>query len=221
MDGVHDLGGFVGLGAIQRETDEPVFHAEWERRVFSILIAVLGQGLANLDEVRHAIERMDPVDYLSSSYYEHWLDGSLRVLVEKGVITREAFEEKARAISGGEATVPHRDDKKLADWLVQLLGAGGSPVRPTDQAARFAIGDSVRVRKMHPKGHTRCPRYVRGARGKVLLLHGNHVFPDANAHGPERAEHLYCVEFRAQDLWGEGSDSLRIDLWESYLDAEV
>jgi nitrile hydratase subunit beta len=29
MNGVHDMGGMHGMGPIEAERDEPVFHAEW------------------------------------------------------------------------------------------------------------------------------------------------------------------------------------------------
>ena len=33
MNGVHDMGGMHGMGPIQYEKNEPVFHAAWEGRV--------------------------------------------------------------------------------------------------------------------------------------------------------------------------------------------
>jgi nitrile hydratase len=73
---------------------------------------------------------------------------------------------------------------------------------------------------MHPLGHTRLPRYVRGRLGTIARRHGAHVFPDANAHGlGERPQHLYQVRFEAQELWGGSNNSaVYIDLWESYLE---
>ena len=36
MNGIDDFGGMHGLGRIVREENEPVFHAEWERRAFGM-----------------------------------------------------------------------------------------------------------------------------------------------------------------------------------------
>ena len=72
MNGIHDLGGMHGMGPIRPEANEPVFHEDWERRVFGVMIATFAGGQFNVDEFRHAIERMDPAHYLESSYYEHW-----------------------------------------------------------------------------------------------------------------------------------------------------
>ena len=69
MNGIHDMGGMHGFGRVQREENEPVFHAPWEGRVLGISRACSAQQLFNIDESRHGIERMSPVDYLASSYY--------------------------------------------------------------------------------------------------------------------------------------------------------
>ena len=39
MNGVHDMGGMHGLGPVQHEQNEPVFHAPWEGRVFALNLA--------------------------------------------------------------------------------------------------------------------------------------------------------------------------------------
>src|SRR4029453_19407324 len=94
MDGVHDLGGMHGFGRVEREANEPVFHAEWEATVLAMQRWVRGRGIVTLDECRHAIERMAPADYLGSSYYARWLDALDRVLVEKGVVTADEVERR-------------------------------------------------------------------------------------------------------------------------------
>jgi hypothetical protein len=42
MNSAHDLGGMHGFGPInpEPEGEEPVFHAEWEKRVFGLTLAV-------------------------------------------------------------------------------------------------------------------------------------------------------------------------------------
>ena len=111
MDGIHDLGGMQGFGAVEREEDEPVFHAPWEAAVVAIMRSVGAQGLCNIDEFRHAIERMQPAHYLSASYYEKWLDGIARLLVEKGVVTPAQIDSRAEFFSArpdAPATAPIR-----------------------------------------------------------------------------------------------------------------
>jgi nitrile hydratase len=93
---------------------------------------------------------------------------------------------------------------------------------PDGPAACFEPGDPVVTRNVHPRGHTRLPRYARGKRGVVNRVHGAHPLADANAAGQgPRMEPLYSVRFDAQELWGESADgrgSVYIDLWESYLE---
>jgi nitrile hydratase subunit beta len=87
MNGIHDCGGMQGYGPVVREKNEPIFHAEWEGRVFGMFFALFGGGHMNVDEFRWAIERMGAVHYLESTYYEHWLACYERVLDEKGIVT--------------------------------------------------------------------------------------------------------------------------------------
>lgn len=99
MNGVHDLGGMHGLGPLVIEKDEPVFHHEWERRVFGMFLPVFATGAFNIDEFRHAIERMGPA-YLQTSYYEHWLAAFETLLEEKGMISAQEFSARRARIAG-------------------------------------------------------------------------------------------------------------------------
>ena len=94
MDGVHDLGGMHGFGPVERDPNEPPFHAPWEAVMVAIQRAGRTAGIYSIDEFRHGIERMDPAHYLGSSYFEHWLDGITRILAEKGVVTEEEIETR-------------------------------------------------------------------------------------------------------------------------------
>ncbi|HXH84380.1 MAG TPA: nitrile hydratase subunit beta, partial [Candidatus Tectomicrobia bacterium] len=96
MNGVHDLGGMHGMGAIAPEADEPVFHHEWERRAFALTLAAGFLGRWNIDMSRHAREQMPPAEYLATSYYEHWLYGLERLLVERGLVSRDEVEARLR-----------------------------------------------------------------------------------------------------------------------------
>ena len=82
---MNDVGGMHGFGPIDTGDNATTFHHEWEARVFAINRLLLKAGIYNLDEFRDAIERMEPADYLDASYYERWLAGVERLLVEKGI----------------------------------------------------------------------------------------------------------------------------------------
>jgi nitrile hydratase subunit beta len=222
MDGVHDLGGMHGFGPVEREENEPPFHAPWEATMVAIMRSARGAGLYNIDEFRHGIERMDPAHYLGSSYFEHWLDGIARILAEKGVVTAEEMETRTAFFRG-------RPDAPATAAPGKLPTAGATRGRPEAEtsfrdatsAPHFAAGAAVVTRNMHPVGHTRLPRYARGKRGIVAAHRGCHVFPDTHAHGlGEQPQHVYSVCFEARELWGEVAEPnqhVYLDLWESYL----
>src|SRR5207248_1634239 len=62
-----------GFGPIEREINEPVFHSEWEARLFATRLALVRAGHWNVDEFRRAIEQMPPASYLAATYDERWL----------------------------------------------------------------------------------------------------------------------------------------------------
>jgi nitrile hydratase len=211
-----------GFGPVEREADEPVFHAPWEAVVFAIRRSRAIGRIFNIDEFRHGIERMDPARYLGSSYYERWLDSITRVLIEKGVVTREELDARAsslRARPEAPATGPRPVAASGPESPVSFVPA--SPTRTSSATPRYAPGDRVVTRSSHPPGHTRLPRYARGKPGVIHRLHGIHVFPDTNAHGlGEQPQPLYSVRFDARTLWGESAEpnqQVHLDLWESYL----
>jgi nitrile hydratase len=230
MDGVHDLGGMHGFGPVEREANEPPFHAPWEATVVAIMRAGRAAGLYNIDEFRHGIERMDPAHYLGSSYFEHWLDGIARLLAEKGIVTPAEMEARMASLAARPDTPgPARTPRGAAPAVAApnpVPAAGDRPggetsFRVATAPPRFAAGAAVATRNIHPAGHTRLPRYARGKRGVVAQHRGCHVFPDANAHGlGEEPQHVYSVRFAASELWGEGAEPnqhVHLDLWESYL----
>ena len=219
MDGPHDLGGAHGLGPInpEPESEEPIFHADWERTAMALTIATGTLGQWNIDMGRHARESQHPVNYLSNTYYENWLTGLERLLLDKGLVTAEE-------LATGQATQaasPQLQARALkGDDARQMLSNGRSAECDTDAPAQFQVGASVRVTVKHSSGHTRSPRYVRGRIGVVHEHYGAHVFPDAHAHGNEIGVHLYSVRFEADELWGDdrSGDAVYVDLWERYLE---
>ncbi|MEQ8234052.1 MAG: nitrile hydratase subunit beta [Gammaproteobacteria bacterium] len=217
MNGIHDLGGAQGYGPVYVEPNEPVFHGDWERRVLGMFPALFATGQFHVDEFRHAIERMSPLEYLRGTYYEHWLHAFETLLVEKGLVTADELErgQPASAKAASPALTPAMVDG--------LLASGASARMDEEKAARFAVGDRVRVINRNPGGHTRMPRYARGKVGTIALDHGAFVYPDTVAHGKgAHPQHVYSVSFTATELWGKDAapnDTVRIDLWDDYLEA--
>jgi nitrile hydratase len=210
------MGGFTGFGPVVPEEDEPVWHAAWEPRAFALVLAMGMTGSWNIDQARHARERLPALSYWRASYYEMRHYALVLQLIELGLVT--AMEEEQ-----GRLSEPPLSVKRVAraQDIPAMLEAGGPAVRPSNRERRFAPGDKVRVRNMNPGGHTRLPRYARGRMGEIVAAHGTHVFPDSNAHGlGEDPQWLYTVRFTARELWGkESRDSVLIDLWEPYLEA--
>jgi len=216
MNGAQDLGGMQAFGPIHPEDDVSLFHADWERRVLAMTLAMGATGKWNIDTSRAARESLPPAQYLSSSYYEIWFEGLKKLLLSMGLATAEEIE--AGELKRAASPVPR---VLMADQVPAALLRGGPADRPATAAARFEVGDIVQTRQMHPSTHTRLPRYCRGKRGRIIAAHGTHVFPDTNAIGlGEQPQWLYTVRFDAFELWGADTTaaSVCVDCWESYLD---
>lgn len=218
MNGAQDLGGMMGFGPVRPGVDEPVFHAEWERRAFAITVAAGFTGRWNIDRARSARESLPPATYLASSYYEIWFEALKRLLVDEGMVAEDEIDagRMSRPPRSGIRAVP-------AAEVPAVLARGGPSERDNAVPARFSIGDTVRTRVMHPAHHTRLPRYLRGKRGVVVARHGAHVFPDTNARGlGESPRWLYTVRFQGSEVWGADTtaDSVCADCWEPYLEID-
>jgi nitrile hydratase subunit beta len=217
MNGAHDMGGVHGFGRVEPEPDEPVFHAAWERRAFAITVAMGATGEWNIDMSRFARENRAPADYLAKSYYELWLAGLEALLAERRLVSAEE-------LAAGRALGSPRPVTRIlaADDVDRVLSRGTVTAREPNAPARFKLGDRVRARNMHPSGHTRLPRYVRGRVGTVERVRGCHVFPDSNAAGTgEQPQWLYAVQFEGRELWGASGDpklKVSVDAWEPYLE---
>jgi nitrile hydratase len=215
VDGIHDMGGMHGFGVVVPEPDEPTFHERWEGRTFGLAIAAGATGAVR-GASRPRIEAMPPADYLAASYYARWAHTLEVGLVATGSLTTAEIDERVAA--GPDAP---REPGSGAPDLVAAVKAfldgptptSGLPV-PADTA--FSVGDEVTVRRMAPAQHHRCPRYVRGATGTVVLVGGAWHHPGDPAG---TSEPVYTVRFAMADLWGADAEPgmLAIDLWERYL----
>ena len=88
-----------GAATLPRKSGELVFHDPWERRVFSLTVALCEQGLYQWDEFRDRLiaeiataERAANTEAGHSSrpsYYESWLSAFEKLVIEKGICTPE------------------------------------------------------------------------------------------------------------------------------------
>ena len=217
MNGVHDMGGMHGMGPIQCERNEPVFHEPWEARIFALNRAMSAWRKWNTDASRHAVELIPAPEYLRMSYYEQRLHSLVELMIKSGLVTRTEVEN-GKPASGSPRTTP----ALTAGAVPGMLAKGKPASRDVQAVALFKVGQAVRARNIHPTGHTRLPRYARGKLGTIHRDHGVHVFPDTNAHSlGEKPQHLYSVRFAARKLWGEQAssrDAVYLDMWDDYLE---
>ncbi len=215
MNGIHDMGGMHGFGPIEVEKDEPVFHHQWQGRVYAIRGPLVGG-------VRATIERMNPAHYLATTYYEKWLWAKIQNLLANGAFTQAELDERiAYFRANPHAEPPRRDDPQAAQAAAALSHQPVSHRHDTGLLPAFQIGDPVQAKNMHPAGHTRLPRYVRGKRCVIVNYYGVQDFDDGLPGEKAPPQPLYNVRFSAQELWGESAEancSVHLDMWESYLE---
>jgi nitrile hydratase subunit beta len=218
MNGVHDMGGMHGMGPIAEEKDEPVFHHEWEGRIFALNRAMGAWGKWNIDASRHSRELIPPAEHLCMSYYERFIASLIELMVQSGLATRAEIETGVPTAGSVKAAPALTADKAVA-----LIAKGIPASRNVNVPARFQAGQQVRARNVHPLGHTRLPRYARGKLGTVDRDRGVFVFPDSNARFlGEQPQHVYSVRFAARELWGQQAgekDFVYVDMWDDYLEA--
>lgn len=216
MNGAQDMGGMQSFGPVRQEPNEPLFHAEWERRAFAVTLAMGATGAWNLDMARAARESLPPAQYLSSSYYQIWFEALENLVVSKGLVSADEIRD------GKAKTPPAPNVRTLTkDRVTAVLSKGAPSEREASAPACFKAGDAVRTKQMNPATHTRLPRYCRNKLGTVVAVRGTHVFADTSATGQgEQPQWLYTVEFEAKELWGPDTTaaSVCVDCWESYLE---
>jgi nitrile hydratase subunit beta len=216
MDGVHDMGGMHGFGKVEPETDEPVFHAEWEARCLALNRATGLLGAWTIDDQRASVEGLPPDVYLSTSYYGKWALGLERRVLEHGLA------DAAEITAGHALRAANPLGRKFTAADVPRTLTRGSYGRTAPAPARFKVDDRVRTKNIHPSTHTRLPRYARGHVGVIEAIRGCHVFPDAVTTGAgENPQWLYTVLFEGHELWGEKADptlKISIEAFEPYLE---
>lgn len=202
MDGIHDLGGKQGFGRVVKDGRTAGFHDAWEIKINAITGKLVGHHVYNMDEYRHAIERMLPRRYVSASYFERVYVAVTTLCVEKGLLTREELN----AATG----------EPVALSQPSLPGRTQSEALPDLQ-----VGDQVRVRDMFVGGHIRMPAYVRGKTGRIVGVSPEYPFPDAAGHGlASPKQRTFDVSFNSRDLWGDAADDaeVHVGLFHAYLE---
>jgi nitrile hydratase beta subunit len=219
MNGVHDMGGMHGLGQLEIEPNEPVFHEQWEARTFALTRALNALRMWPIDESRYQLEQIPAADYLRMSYYDKWFTRLVALLLRRGIVSAAEIASARADPEAQVATNAFTADRVPSNALNRnIISTDDLKILP-----RFRAGERVRARNLNPLGHTRLPRYARGKAGTIERDHGVHIFPDTNAHGlGQKRQHVYSVRFAARQLWGPDAapqDSVYLDLWDDYLDS--
>ena len=217
MNGIHDMGGMHGFGAIPDIDGPEPFHHDWERHVFAMNVALGGLGLWNIDMTRAEMEATAPEDYLApGGYFYRFLLRMERQALKYDLASPEE-------ISSGVVSQPPRSGLSAMkpEQIAVMAAKGSSSMRPTESDPRFKVGDRVRARRINPETHTRLPRYVRGCEGVITRVQGSHVYPDDSCHGDENPQWLYAVRFAGTEIWGKNAEAgleVVIDAFEPYLE---
>lgn len=202
MDGIHDLGGKQGFGPVSLIGTTKPFKADWEITAAALMGRMVRKHHFNMDEYRHAVERMDARDYLSASYFERTFSAVATLCIEKGLISLDEFD----SITNGRLPLGR-------PAMHGRTHEGELPV--------VALGDSVRVKEDSVGGHIRLPSYIRGKCGIVVSVSQPYPFPDATAHGlSSPKQRCFDVRFQAKDLWTNESDDadIHVGVFHSYLE---
>ncbi len=215
MRRVHDVGGTPGFGPLEIEENEPVFHEEWEGRVFGMMTTVGHRAFS----MRPTIESIEPAAYLASSYYQKWLIALEKGFVRSGALNPDELQDRVEFRRRNPDTpVSQNHDSDLARSVWKDRYSQRSP--KYDGAPAFSVGDAVLTRRIDSAGHTRIPHYAQGKRGAVQATRGVFDLLDLKVQGILKPEPVYTVGFDAGELWGDEAESpqrVYIDLWESYL----
>jgi nitrile hydratase beta subunit len=218
VDGIADLGGADGWGPIRPpDPEEKVFPQVWHGRAFALTLLAIRVSGRNVDAFRHALERLDPVDYLSDGYFGRWLNAAETMLTESSILAPGAISARARKLRGETVDEPAVPEPNRPDYKPTAEGS----LRPLDTPPLFAPGEQVRAKDRSVPGHSRLPQYVRGRRGVVELVQPSALLPDTHAHFVgENPQYVYSVRFDSHELWGSEAEpfALTIELFESYLE---
>lgn len=216
---VHDLGGKLGLGAVDVNEKEVAFHESWEGREWGIARSVAPPGITN-DWWRHVRELIAPDDYLNRPYFDTWAQTDLALFIEAGIISMD------EVIAGHSLSSPEIDvDRLVLTNMAEALAADRQSACRFDsqqnaESQKYEVGQNIRTVASLEATHTRLPGYARDQCGRIHEYHGAHVLPDLSAQGITVYENLYSVEFLASGLWDDvdaKQDRVYLDLWERYL----
>lgn len=219
--------------ALPRDAGDPVFEEPWQAHAFAMVMSLYQDGhytwaewddylgyhiqapghfggdqADELEEPEADAAKANYSRFLAacekdgSRFYHLWLAAAEQLLDAKGLVPKAELDARIAAFEKAEREGP-----------------------------RFAAGQQVRVRDIKREGHTHLPLYLRGRTGEVQSDRGLYVFPEAaghdhghshdHGHDADTLQHVYSVQFAAQDIWGgdaAGAHGLNFSLWDYQLE---
>ena len=91
MPKAHDRGGWPTNELIDRAEHHLM---DWERRMDALHLVLGQKGVRTTDEMRRAIESLEPGEYETLSYYEKWTAALEILMVEMGILSTEEIDKK-------------------------------------------------------------------------------------------------------------------------------
>src|SRR5262245_60406159 len=88
---VEDRRRWPGAGPTECKEHE---YTMWEKRTDAIRGVLGAKRIIRTDELRRAVESIEPAQYKQLSYYERWITAIEALLIEKGLLTREEIDRK-------------------------------------------------------------------------------------------------------------------------------
>lgn len=242
----HNIGGLEGLDPINTET--AVFVEPWETRIFGIHTAMMAlsnhlntalpeyaiedvpttfDSFWSWGHLRMGAEGIHPFEYFRLRYYEKWLGGISGFFVEEGYITQEELDTRtAQYLEDSESAaspLPSGGEPAIDVQVETYLREGDSPLRPYDEAAKFSVGDRVRIKNVSPAAHSRLPGQLRGRIAEVVKVYEGaytYFFPTEDGLGTPMP--VYSLAFRPEDIWDESLIEPNMvyynDIFEVYLE---
>ena len=91
MRKVHDRGGWPTEGPLDQDEHDL---EDWERRTDAIVHVLVKKRIMRIDELRRAIESLDPVRYEQLGYYERWASALKIIAEEKSLFSANEFDQR-------------------------------------------------------------------------------------------------------------------------------
>jgi nitrile hydratase len=167
----------------------------WEKQIHAVLGLLVKKNVMCVDELRRAVEQLDPNIYCKWSYYARWAVAIAQVCLEKNLLsTKDILWE---------------NEEQSADQLYEI----GEYVQIKEE--------NILTKWCRP--HIRTPGYIFGMIGFIESYAGLFPDPEQKGWGVSEAtnQHVYRVRFFQKDIWpdyhGNEGDTVDVEVFQNWL----